>query len=66
MKQTANIPVAKLGTIGVSAVVVSGTTVHNFFRMYINCHCYLEKGTLDHKIVRDTAVLMIDEFSMLE
>ena len=66
MKQVANIPVAKLGTTGVSAVVVSGTTVHNFFRMDINCHCYLEKGTVDHKIVRDTAVLMIDESSMLE
>ena len=34
--------------------------------MDVNCKCYLEKGTLDHKIVRDTEVLLIDEFSMLE
>lgn len=66
MKQVANIPVTKLGTTGVAAVVVGGTTVHIFFRMDVNCKCYLEKGTLDHKIVRDTEVLLIDEFSMLE
>ena len=66
IKQVANVPVSKLGTTGVAAVVVGGTTVHNFFRMDINCQSYLEKGTLEHKIIRDTAVLMIDEFFMLE
>lgn len=45
MKQVANVPVTKLATTGVSAVVVRGTTVHSFFRMDINCHSYLEKGT---------------------
>lgn len=34
--------------------------------MDVNCHCYLENGLLDHKIVRDTAVLIVDKFSMLE
>lgn len=66
IKQVENIAVTKLATTGVAAVVVGGTTVHNFFRMDINCQSYLEKGTLEHKIVRDTAVLIIDEFSMLE
>ena len=55
-----------MATTGVAAEVVSGTTVDNFLRMDINCQCFLENGTLDHKIVRDTAVLMVDEFSVLE
>ena len=55
-----------MATTGVAAEVVSGTTVYNFLRMDINCQCFLENGTLDHKIVRDTAVLIVDEFSVLE
>lgn len=56
----------QMATTGVAAEVVSGTTVHNFLRMDINCQWFLENGTLDHKIVRDTAVLIVDEFSVLE
>ena len=56
----------QMATTGVAAEVVSGTTVHNFLRMDINCQWFLENGTLDHKIVRDTTVLIVDEFSVLE
>lgn len=56
----------KLGIIGVVVVFVGGIIVYYFFRMDVNCKCYLEKGILDYKIVRDIEVLLIDEFSMLE
>ena len=34
--------------------------------MDTNCQSYLEKGTSQHKVTRDTSVFMIDKFSTLE
>lgn len=64
MRQVANIPVTKLGTC--VAAVVFVVQLSTTLRMDINYQCYLKRGTLEHKIVRDTKVLVIDEFSMFE
>ena len=58
--------VQKLASTGVAAHLISGCTVHHFFRMNIHLESYLEKGTPEFLSVQNASLIAIDEFSMLE
>lgn len=54
-----------LATTGSAVHLISGTTVHYYIKVDIYGNRYLQPGTISAKIVQETDVIIIDEFSML-
>ena len=58
--------VTKLGPSGVSAALIKGTTINNFFKLDITGKSSLQNGTVEATALRKTDVIICDEFSMID
>ena len=65
VKQNHKISIAKHAPTGVAAHLIKGTTIHQFLRLNLKLHSFLEKGTAEYSMAANIDIIAIDEFSMV-
>ena len=56
--------VQKLSFTRAAAFLIRGSTIHYWLRMNLDCESKLEKGSVEYMMVRETDLILIDEFSL--